>query len=427
MPHTWSRIHEYLGRPPGPLEFAMVRKCADDGLAEADDLDWKEFLPKGHDPRAAAEFAKDVAAMANTRGGLIIFGVSDRPVAFKGIRLVDANPDQYAKWVRNLVQPYLTGLELYDLGSDDGGEALFVVDIPASELAPHSVAFDHTKDQAKAQYASVTPYRSGSHTEWMAEHQIARAYADRLARAADWQQAFDDLRDWTAESLEGLGGPDTAWLIIVGRPTRPIPHSAPRLSREAAKAIIDSANNNPVITFQPKTPVLGLLAGYGYVKVGLNAWVVTNRAREGEQRIREVSVELQHDGSFVFLANLSKHTLRDESALGVGIVNTDVVEQACLDMEALLLQILRMQRIDSPMRVQACVISEANQPLQYASLDFSEYRLASNNPALPRLRPVATEVPAGATDEHIKTAAADLAADILNQFGLGCQLSRYIM
>jgi len=427
MPHTWSRIHEYLGRPPGPLEFAMVRKCADDSLAEADDLDWKEFVPKGHDPQAAAEFAKDVAAMANTRGGLIIFGVSDRPVAFKGIRLVDVNPDQYAKWVRNLVQPYLTGLELYDLVSDDGGEALFVVDIPASELAPHSVAFDHTKDQAKAQYASVTPYRSGSHTEWMAEHQIARAYADRLARAADWQQAFDDLRDWTAESLEGRGGPGTAWLIIVGRPTRPIPHSAPRLSREAAKAIIDSANNNPVITFQPKTPVLGLLAGYGYVKVGLNAWVVTNRAREGEQRIREVSVELQHDGSFVFIANLSKHTLRDESSLGVGIVNTDVVEQACLDMEALLLQIIRMQRIDSPMRVQACVMSEANQPLQYASPDFSGYSLASSSPALPRLRPVTAEVPAGAVGEHIKNAAADLAAGILNQFGLGCQLSRYIM
>jgi hypothetical protein len=32
------------------VEFAMVRQSADDGLAEADDLDWKEFLPNGHDP-----------------------------------------------------------------------------------------------------------------------------------------------------------------------------------------------------------------------------------------------------------------------------------------------------------------------------------------------------------------------------------------
>jgi hypothetical protein len=42
----------------------------------------------------------------------------------------------------------------------------------------------------------------------MAEHQIARAYAGRLTRAAEWQAAFDELRDWTAESLEGRRAPE---------------------------------------------------------------------------------------------------------------------------------------------------------------------------------------------------------------------------
>jgi hypothetical protein len=55
----------------------------------------------------------------------------------------------------------------------------------------------------------------------MVEHQIAGAHAGRLTRAAEWQAAFDELRDWTAESLEGRDGPGTAWLIIVaGRPGR---------------------------------------------------------------------------------------------------------------------------------------------------------------------------------------------------------------
>jgi hypothetical protein len=49
MSHTWSRLHEYLGRPQGPVELAIVRQCADDGVAEADDLDWKEVLPNGRD------------------------------------------------------------------------------------------------------------------------------------------------------------------------------------------------------------------------------------------------------------------------------------------------------------------------------------------------------------------------------------------
>ncbi len=163
MPRTWSRLHEHLGCPPGPITFAIVRRCVDDRLAEADDLDWKELLPNGQNPHQDAEFAKDVAAMANTRGGLIIFGVTDQ-VEFTGIRAVDANPDQYAQWVRNLVQPYLSGLEQYVLLSDDGSEAVFVVDVPASEPAPHSVDFVdiRAKAKAKSQRATVTPYRRRS-------------------------------------------------------------------------------------------------------------------------------------------------------------------------------------------------------------------------------------------------------------------------
>ncbi len=59
------------------------------------------------------------------------------------------------------MQPCLSGLELYVLEDQDGAEAVSVVDVPASELAPHSVAFDHTSDRAKTQFASVTPYGDG--------------------------------------------------------------------------------------------------------------------------------------------------------------------------------------------------------------------------------------------------------------------------
>jgi hypothetical protein len=47
---------------------------------------------------------------------------------------------------------------------------------------------------------------------------------------------------------------------------------------------------------------------------------------------------------------------------GVSIVKTEVVEQACADLEALVLQVLRTLRIDSPMRVQASVASEGQLP-----------------------------------------------------------------
>ena len=67
----------------------MVRTAAADNLTESDDPDWKEHLT--HLPRDGRwnELAKDVAAMANTRGGLLIFGVRDKTTELVGI-----DPDQ---------------------------------------------------------------------------------------------------------------------------------------------------------------------------------------------------------------------------------------------------------------------------------------------------------------------------------------------
>lgn len=76
MARSWTRLHEHLGAPPGPLSFDMVQRATDDRLQESDDLDWKEQLPQPPRDGRWNEFAKDVAAMANTRGGLLIFGIT---------------------------------------------------------------------------------------------------------------------------------------------------------------------------------------------------------------------------------------------------------------------------------------------------------------------------------------------------------------
>ncbi|MDX3697254.1 putative DNA binding domain-containing protein [Streptomyces europaeiscabiei] len=46
------------------------------------------------------EPTKDVAAMANTRGGLIIYGVQDKTCELVGINPGDVSTEQYAQWVR---------------------------------------------------------------------------------------------------------------------------------------------------------------------------------------------------------------------------------------------------------------------------------------------------------------------------------------
>ncbi|MFE4823924.1 helix-turn-helix domain-containing protein, partial [Streptomyces sp. NPDC056704] len=78
MARSWTRLHEFLGSPPGPVTYEMVAEAVRRKLGESDDLDWKQALPATSPVKGEwNEFAKDVAAMANTRGGLLVYGVSD--------------------------------------------------------------------------------------------------------------------------------------------------------------------------------------------------------------------------------------------------------------------------------------------------------------------------------------------------------------
>ncbi|MGW8685408.1 AlbA family DNA-binding domain-containing protein [Streptomyces sp. NPDC055817] len=167
MTRSWTRIHAHLGAEPGPLTFDMVRRATEDQLQEFDDLDWKEQLPKPPYEGRWNELAKDVAAMANTRGGLLVFGVQDKPIELVGVP-ADANTEQYHQWIRNHVHPYLPDLDMFAL--TDGDKTVLVVDVPASESAPHLVYGTAARD--KEQQAAVVPYRANDHTAWMAEHQL---------------------------------------------------------------------------------------------------------------------------------------------------------------------------------------------------------------------------------------------------------------
>jgi hypothetical protein len=84
MPTT--PLHAALGVLGGELGIELVRQACGAALAERDDLEWKQRLPLtlGADKETGRdveqeELAKDIAAMANSRGGLIVYGVTERP------------------------------------------------------------------------------------------------------------------------------------------------------------------------------------------------------------------------------------------------------------------------------------------------------------------------------------------------------------
>lgn len=70
------------------------------------------------------------------------------------------------------------------------------------------------------------------------------------------------------------------------------------------------------------------------------------------------------------------------------VVNADVVEQAAADLEALLLAVARVQRIDSPIRLRTSVVSEAALPVQCAVREWNDYVISTTGRQLRRVRPI---------------------------------------
>lgn len=138
MPFT--ALHLALGIEPGPLTDEILDAAVAAGVSESDDLDWKSELPptKG---LSQTDFPKDVAAMANGAGGVIVYGVHETQKA--ATRRVDAG-DFDESWERALrsaaitaISPPVFGLNVHRLGPE-GGRAV-VVEVPASVDGPHLI------------------------------------------------------------------------------------------------------------------------------------------------------------------------------------------------------------------------------------------------------------------------------------------------
>lgn len=421
MARSWTRLHAHLGAPPGAITFDMVQKAVADRLDETDDLDWKEALPQPPQDGRWNEFAKDVAAMANSRGGLLIYGVSN-DVRLTGINPQQVNEQQLGQWVRNHVQPYVSGLSFLTLTSDDGSQSVLVVDVPASETAPHLVYGTAAKD--KAQQAAVTPYRDGSHTDWMPEHLIARAYQDRFARQAAAEAELQEHLRYATDVGLSLA-PHSAWIVIASRPQRPLPRMVPPLDRNGAQRVVKAALRKSV---ELKDNAFGMAPHVlrsinPTPRRGLRRWVIGNALTATDSVSgRPVVIELHHDGTAVLAADVSWKALERLPGTNVACpVLIDAVTVAAFDAVALATEFRRALLDDSAADVTALVAAPPDYrdpfvPVLTEHGNFVSIPDYARRP--PRLLPATSEIPAAADGAVLRGVAEELRAGIVNQFGL---------
>jgi hypothetical protein len=121
-----------------PKDLEDLKRMVEQRLEETARLEFKRQLPE---PGKNDDLAKDLAAMANTEGGVIVYGIDEdemgrakelRPLALSGAG------ERVTLVAQNCLDEPLTLGSVHSIASEDGGTLGFlVVEVPRSDRAPH--------------------------------------------------------------------------------------------------------------------------------------------------------------------------------------------------------------------------------------------------------------------------------------------------
>jgi hypothetical protein len=122
-------------------EFSDIESLILNGIEESLHLEYKEAGALGSSEHQKKEISKDISAFANSDGGMIIYGVKEEGHLPTEITFIDG--EKFSKeWFENIIfgniNPKIPELEIHPIRKvKEGNDLVFLVKIPASNLAPH--------------------------------------------------------------------------------------------------------------------------------------------------------------------------------------------------------------------------------------------------------------------------------------------------
>lgn len=404
----FTALHRLLGRQPGPLTDDMLNEAVAQGVTETDDLDWKSELPP---PKGITQtdYPKDIAAMANSGGGVIVYGIDEEQKAATSRLDVGEIEESYERMLRSAavtaISPPVFGLGVYTLGNE--GERSLAIVIPASIDGPHLIY--------RGEYFGA-PIRNDADTVWMKERQVEAMYRARFDERRNATEALTRLFD------EAAGGRDTkvrAWLIGVARPRIPSLRTA-RMTRNEARTIFERSGTQALVYagrdgIHPGIHPLETV-DRSNPRPGLRRWVAPNTAVSDNTRWREAWASGHDDGSVTISTAIGGRRSRDGYLPGHRIESSSI--ECCV---ADLMGLIRvMSEHAGTTEYEVCVGIEwmGEEPLVIQTVDGSGYSYDDGSVPLARYTPVITTVVADADNDIFYGQVHDLAADCVNQGGV---------
>lgn len=234
------RVAAVLGGSIEELGEAHFQHAVDEHVPEHFDLDWKRDMYEGSDA-GKKELAKDVAAMANTGGGLVVVGVDDAKQDHAArLAPVTKLPGRSEEWMRsvlsNWVQPVVPGVRIRWIPSTGNADlGYWAIAVPQSTTAPHAVLGNLGNDMSFR-----FPVRHGTTTRTLSESEIANHYRNRFEQIAAERARIQALREEGDADLNEANHWVAVALVPAARGSLPMTTRSDRL--EAFRAAVTLAD-----------------------------------------------------------------------------------------------------------------------------------------------------------------------------------------
>ncbi|KOV97443.1 hypothetical protein ADK65_25765 [Streptomyces sp. NRRL B-1140] len=199
------RLEGLFGARLDAVSYAQIVALKTNAVSESYDLEFKGELYGGND-KAKRDLAGDVAALANTAGGVLLLGVAEddqaRAAELPGVALSDGEVLRIRNIVADLVHPLPTFDVRQIEDPNQPGHGVLMIAVPRSPSAPHGVLVNE---------GLRYPRRNGASIIYLTESEVAAAYQDRFDRR---QTRYDDLLRYERDLISRLDTGEQTYVVV---------------------------------------------------------------------------------------------------------------------------------------------------------------------------------------------------------------------